>query len=107
MFTPRQLADGRVCCSSPDALCEKCAAHAAAATRPLRTAAQIGSDFARRAAQPVPNPYAPALRRTAEIAEALRPQADQRYDPFGIPADGYLIALAMRRVLAQDAEAQR
>src|SRR5205823_711559 len=26
-FVPRQLADGRICCSNPDGLCDKCRAH--------------------------------------------------------------------------------
>jgi hypothetical protein len=101
MFTPRTLANGRVCCSNPNALCAKCAA-AADGTRFLRTAAQIDSDFARRMAQPVPNPYASAQQRAAEIAEAVGPRLDPNYSPFGAAPNGYMIALALRRVLAED-----
>ena len=56
-----------------------------------------------RAARGIAPTYATVGLRAAEIAEALRPQADPRYDPRGTPPDGYLIALAMRRVLDEEA----
>jgi len=68
-FTPRLLADGRVCCSSPNALCPKCTTH-----------------HARVAAAP-PDPYAAARRDTGPA----------RHTSGFAPPDPYAADLAKRR----------
>ena len=80
-FTPRRLEDGRICCSSPTALCEKCQKH---------------FSF-HRANQAAPDPYASA--RSAESVD-LSPSLDPRYQVRGTPPDGYLIGLALRAAQA-------
>ena len=86
-FTPRLLADGRICCSAPTALCEKCKAHFA----------QVG-----RRAVPPPDPYAGVGLRAAEIADALDPRIDPAYEPYGTPPDPYRHRLALRTLLDQE-----
>ena len=72
-FTPRLRANGRVCCSNPNNLCPKCAAHAL-------------------------NPYAPGLANRSLAASDLQPAMDPKYQPRGVAPDGYRIALATRKV---------
>ena len=88
-FTPRRLADGRICCSRAEALCQTCEAHFRRESLGLRTN------------QAVPDPYAEALKHTAVEPS---PFMDPRYaeSKGRIPPDGYRIGLALRA--AQEAE---
>ena len=67
-----RTAEGQVCCSTsdPNHLCSKCAA-----------AHRIAS---------VPNPYGSIMRTAAA------PDLGPGYQPFGVPPDGYALALAAR-----------
>jgi hypothetical protein len=90
-FKPRHLSDGRICCSNPSALCPRCAA--ATGRRAL-----VRTEDAYAAASP--NPY--ALSR--ELADATAPDVDPAYEPYGKPANGYAIHLALRALAREDAQ---
>ena len=85
-FVPRLLEDGSACCTSPTALCPKCASHAA---RPRHAAALR--------LVPPPDGYAQAMTRAAERDAILSPHTDPHYEERGTPPDGYAIGLALRR----------
>ena len=87
-FEPRRLTDGRICCSNPSALCDKCSAHHRRSALGLR-----------RAAAAPPDPYATAT----EAGYRGEPSDDPRYDPLGAPPDPYQIALAIERARNEDA----
>jgi hypothetical protein len=107
MFTPRQLADGRICCSDEHALCATCHARfAKSPTRLLRTAADILANPARDFTPPNPH-AATATSAAAERAKAMAPDVDPAYRPHGQPADPYQIGLAVRQLEAEDAAASR
>jgi hypothetical protein len=86
MFTPRMLADGRICCSHEDALCPKCKAA-------LRTAAP------HRDSSPPPDPYAAGLaklRADLPTAPNHRDSSSPPLDSNGIP-DPYAAGLEKMR----------
>jgi hypothetical protein len=70
-FIPRRLEDGRICCSSPGALCAECQKH------------NLGLS---RSSEP-PDQYGLAEHK------GIRPDLDPDYKPYGTPPDGYGIGL--------------
>lgn len=71
-----------------------------AANRLLRTAAEVVANRGRD--NTPPNPYAKGRLRAAEIADAQDPHVDGKYNPRGVPASGYRIALALRQLRAEE-----
>jgi hypothetical protein len=76
-------------------------AHPPRGWRVLRTNDEVVADLGRD--HTPPNPYAAVEMRTAELADAMDPHVDPRYDPYGVAPDPYLHALQLRKVLAQEA----
>jgi hypothetical protein len=74
---------------------------AAAGVPLLRTNAEIVANINRRN-RPAPNPYAGIGLRAAEVKEALSPDSDPTYQPYGQPPDSYAIGIAIRRLQRED-----
>ena len=125
-FVPRVLEHGRACCTNQQLLCPKCYAHQQENQMSHRTMRAAEGDYKddlearfaalraetrdleqQRAAAPkpklrameapedVPNPYATVDERPTQ--RDLTPDLDPKYKPFGRPANGYALALGLRR----------
>jgi hypothetical protein len=102
-FIPRTLSNGRVCCESPAALCDKCKVHHAPSPEdihvpsPDANALRDAIRIARGATAPAVTPDHGAVLRDATNADAGRARAAAQAEARTVPSPSVFDAIKQQR----------